>query len=52
MTAYVVTSGQYSDYHIVAVFLDEEAATQFVNEYNATQDRSWNHYYVENHEVS
>ncbi len=37
-TIYIVTSGDYSDYHIITVFTDEALAEQFVSEYNA--DRS------------
>ena len=35
-TVYVVSSGQYSDYGIIAVFLDKQRAEQFVTEYNKT----------------
>lgn len=33
--AFVVTSGEYSDFRIVAVFLDEKAAGDFVAKHNA-----------------
>ena len=32
-TIYVVTAGEYSDYHIVAVFDNEPMATAFLSEY-------------------
>lgn len=35
-TAYIVTQGAYSDYHIVAVFLDEDKAEHFLSIYNMT----------------
>ena len=34
--AYIVTSGDYSDYHIVAVFTDHEKAEHFLGVYNST----------------
>ena len=37
MKVYVVTSGEYSDYHIVGVTLDKQVAEIFVNSKNATK---------------
>ena len=34
--AYIVTSGDYSDYHIVAVFTDHEKAEHFLGVYNSS----------------
>lgn len=35
MTVYIVTTGEYSDYCIRAVFTDREKAEEYVREYNA-----------------
>ena len=36
MKIYVVTQGEYSDYHIVATFLDKKIANDFANKMNST----------------
>jgi len=40
-TAFVVTEGSYSDYHIVRVYLDRDEAQAFVDAYNGTLERRW-----------
>lgn len=42
--AYVVTSGSYSDYHVMRVYLDEAEASNFVEQYNKVAS---DHAYVE-----
>lgn len=50
-TAYVVTEGSYSDYHIVRVYLDGDEAQRFVDAYNDTLTRRYkftcNGYFIE-----
>ena len=38
-TSYIITSGNYSDYHIVAVFMDRQQAEHFLWCYNRTHSR-------------
>lgn len=38
-TSYIITSGNYSDYHIVAVFMDKQKAEHFLWCYNRTHSR-------------
>ena len=47
-TAYIVTEGQYSDYRILKVFLDEELAQQFVKIHN---DSPWSSAGIEEYEI-
>lgn len=35
--AYIVTSGEYSDYHICAVFLDKSTAEEYVKRFNSSE---------------
>ena len=44
MKVYVVTAGEYSDYHICKIFLDKEKAEKYVaieNEINQYYDECW-----------
>lgn len=44
MKVYVVTAGEYSDYHICKIFLDKEKAEKYVaieNEINQPYDECW-----------
>ena len=41
MNIYIVTNGEYSDYRIIAVFLDEEKAEELRKEINADKVEVW-----------
>lgn len=41
MKVYVLTTGEYSDYHIIYVTLDKEKAENFVNDTNKYVDKNW-----------
>lgn len=47
MTVYVCTSGEYSDYHIDAIFTDEEQAELYL----ATHERTLDNPYIEERET-
>ena len=50
-TSYIITSGNYSDYHIVAVFMDKQKAEHFLWCYNRTHSR-YNQAEIETWEIS
>jgi hypothetical protein len=50
MKVYIITSGEYSDYHIERVFLNKEKAEQYVKLVN--NDSSWNEVGIEELESS
>ena len=41
MKVYILTTGEYSDYHIVYVTLDKEKAEKFVEDTNKYVDKNW-----------
>ena len=49
--AYIVTSGSYSDYHIVAVFTDHEKAEHFLGVYNSTQHWAFSQAEIEEYTI-
>ena len=51
MKIYVVTQGEYSDYHIVTTFLDEKIANEFVTKMSSKINRYSSEYAVEEHEI-
>ena len=54
MKVYVVTSGTYSDYHIVAAFDDKQKAEVFCAAYNdnCMEHRTWDDpYYIEEYDT-
>jgi hypothetical protein len=50
-TVYVITSGEYSDYHIVAVCSNEEKADTLCDALNKNLDSSSNRVMVEEYEI-
>ena len=51
MKVYVVTSGEYSEYHIVGVTLDKQVAETFVNEKIGTRGKYGSECYLEEYET-
>lgn len=51
MKIYVVTSGEYSEYHIVGITLDRQVADTFVNGKNATRGKYGSEFYLEEYET-
>lgn len=51
MKIYVVTQGEYSDYHIVTTFLDEKVANEFVKKMSSKINGYSNEYIIEEYEV-
>ena len=51
MKVYVVTSGEYSEYHIVGITLDKQATETFVNGKNATRGKYGSEFYLEEYET-
>ena len=50
---YIVTSGCYSDYHIITVFTDKEKAKAFVDAYNSHKTSKYGDYYeIETYKVN
>lgn len=50
---YIVTSGCYSDYHIVTVFMDKDKAKAFVEAYNSHKtSKYYDDYEIETYKVS
>ena len=51
MKIYIVTQGEYSDYHIVATYLDKNIANDFANKMNSKIKGYSREYNVEEHEI-
>ena len=51
MKIYIITQGEYSDYHIVTTFLDENVAKKFVSDMNTKFTRYSQDYRVEKYEL-
>ena len=51
MKVYVVTSGEYSEYHIVGITLDKQVAETFVNSKNATKGEYGSEFHLEEYET-
>ena len=51
MKVYVVTSGEYSEYHIVGITLDRQVAETFVNSKNEAKGEYGSGFYLEEYET-
>lgn len=51
MKIFIITKGEYSDYHIVTTFIDEKKAYDFVNSMNKRFTRYSEEYMVEEYDV-
>lgn len=51
MKVYVVTSGEYSEYHIVGITLDRQVAETFVNSKNEAKGEYGREFYLEEYET-
>ena len=51
MKVYVVTSGEYSEYHIVGVTLDKQVAETFVNGKNEAKGKYGKEFYLEEYDT-
>lgn len=51
MKIFIITKGEYSDYHIVTTFIDEKKAYDFVNSMNKRFTRYSEEYMVEEYDI-
>ena len=51
MKVYVVTSGEYSEYHIVGITLDRQVAETFVNGKNEANGKYGKEFYLEEYDT-